>query len=197
MNDKVIAQGWVVKRNRGGMLGGQVWRYLLFRARQLEGKGVELKGFYAEEPSSASARMIFDWSESKSLSFALSDSSITPTTLLAAADIPLVDGDKVPQHFPHDLQWLILTSNVGGVSNSFAFGCELPRVLKLGKRLAEFGVPFGRVIVASAGASSPTPSLYAGKDVYESSALVSSSLSRIPTHAGYCDKRGGGTSMFG
>lgn len=203
MEDTIIATGWVVKRNRTGILGGQAWRYLLFRARQKEGSPVELKGFYADDPDAVSARQVFDWADAKTLCFTLSDSSMTPSSLAAAAESPLTLGPKAPHAFPHDIQWLVLTTADSGEFSSFAFGAELPCVIYLAKRLAERGVPLGRLQVGGAATDPPhapasAPSLYAGGGAVKfrrrrGRPAPPLSLAR----PGYCEKRGGGTSLFG
>jgi hypothetical protein len=203
MEDTIIAQGWVVKRNRTGILGGQAWRYLLIRARRKEGSPVELKGFYADDPDAASARMVFDWADAPKLCFTLSDSSMTPSSLAAAAEIPLHDlGAKAPHSYPRDLQWLVLTTDYSGAFSSFAFGAELQRMVFLAKRLAEHGVPLGRLQVGGAATDPPhapatAPSLFAGEDGVPGGWRAPERSDHAFPLTGYCEKRGGGTSLFG
>ena len=152
--------------------------------------------------------MIFDWAESKSLCFTLSESSVSPAGLALLADEQLQSGVRPPAAFPHDLHWLILTTSTTGAYSSFAFGAELPRVARLAKRLTEFGVPFGRLLVegSSPGRAPHTPSgpsLFAGEEALHATWIDGgvSATARAPlpwvVRAGYCEKKGGGTSLFG
>lgn len=151
--------------------------------------------------------MIFDWAESKSLCFTLSESSVSPAGLSLMSDEPLQSGVGKPAALPHDLHWLILTTSTTGAYSSFAFGAELPRVVRLAKRLTEFGVPFGRLLVegSSPGRALHTPSgpaLFAGEEALHASLIDGDADAQRATlpwvgRAGYCEKKGGGTSLFG
>ena len=169
MDSNIVEQGWVVRIRRFGPVSSQEWCYLCIRERHQEAKATELQGFIAEDPQSRSAWEIFDWVQPHSIDVILTDTMITPSNLDVNASIPLLSTEKPPKNIPPDLHWLRLSVSRTGTSPiSVAFGCPLPQAIGVLKGLLKLGVSWGR-----------------------------KEPQKPPIITAYCDKRGGGTSVFG
>jgi len=164
---ETVASGWVVKKHRGSLLGGQAWRYILPAVTPHAGPAAErgsrvVCGFMAESRDADTAKLLFDWTRSQNLRFELTEDGRaggTPAAPAAAVTDPLTEGLRAPGPYPVVMQWLTLYAPAAdGASEAFAFGAEPERIAWLAQQLLQAGVSFR----GFSAAAPPPPRLLAG-----------------------------------